>query len=98
MNGGSQSTEQPSPQLCGGSMTVIQELKFDVATSRPSSLQGPFTSAEQLCSRLQTKGIAGFLFHPPFEYAKRGCLLLIPARVKQTPDPKLEACCTARQE
>lgn len=78
-------------------MTVIQELKFDIATSRPSSLQGSLTSAEQLCSRLQMKGIAGFLFHSPFEYAKHGCLLLIPARAKQTPDPKLEACCTARQ-
>lgn len=93
MNGRRQSTEWPSPQLCGGSMTVLQGLKFDVATSRPSSLQGPLTSAEQ-----QMKGMAVFfLFHPPFEYAKRGCLLLIPARAKQTPDPKMEACCTARQ-
>lgn len=25
------------------------------------------------------------------------CQVLIPARAKQTPDPKLEACCTARQ-
>lgn len=57
MNGRSQSTEWPSPQLHGGSMTVIQELKFDIAPSRPSSLQGPLTSAEK-----QMKGIAGFIY------------------------------------
>lgn len=58
MNGRRQSTEWPSPQLRGGSMTVLQELKFNVAISRPSSLQGPLTSAEQ-----QMKGIAVCFFY-----------------------------------
>lgn len=39
----------------------------------------------------QTKDTACFFSHSPFEYAKYECLPLIPARAKQTPDPKSPA-------